>query len=150
MEDDLGKIWAVLVLSMIKFIAGPIGGRSAGLHFITTVIVTITGMMSMVVVFTFFGGWIRKNLFSRFAKKRKRFTPRSRKFVKIWKKYGLQGVAFLTPVFLTPIGGTLLAVSSGSPREKILLYMLISAVGWAFVFTAVIYLGFDAFLNIIK
>ncbi|HNO32592.1 MAG TPA: hypothetical protein PKI78_12455 [Anaerolineales bacterium] len=42
-------------------------------------------------------------------------------------------------MILTPIGGTLLAVSSGSPRQKILLYMLVSATGWALIFTSVFY-----------
>ena len=95
--------------------------------------------MTSVLAFTYFGEWLRLRLLHGLLKNHKRFTPRSRKFVKIWKKYGLRGVAALTPLILTPIGGTLLAVSSGSPKERIIFFMLISAVVWAVVLTATIY-----------
>ena len=75
-------------------------------------------MLTVVLLFTFFGNWIRQKVIPRFFKKRSRFSQSNRRFVTIWKKYGLIGVAALTPVVLTPIGGTLLAVSSGSPKEK--------------------------------
>jgi hypothetical protein len=45
----------------------------------------------------------------------------------------------LTPIILTPIGGTLLAVSSGSPREKIVFYMFISASFWSVVISSAVY-----------
>ena len=49
------------------------------------------------------------------------------------------GVALLTPIILTPIGGTLLAVSSGSPRRKIIVYMFISSSFWSVVISSAIY-----------
>ena len=138
MEEFLRAI-PVFLFSMIKFILGPTLGFAARLHFLTTVFVTIAGMMSMVLVFTYAGEWMRDKVLSRFFKDRKRFTKRNRKFVSIWKKYGMTGVAFLTPLILTPIGGTLLAVSSGSPKEKIIFYMFVSAAAWALIFTGIIY-----------
>ena len=93
MGEELLKALPVLLASMIKFILGPVGGHVAKLHFITTVIVTIVGMMSMVVAFTYFGDWIKSRI--KFFKKRKKFTARNRRFVQIWKKFGLAGVAFL-------------------------------------------------------
>lgn len=122
---------------MLKFILGPTLGFAAKLHFLTTVFVTILGMMTMVVVFTYFGEWIRAKLQAKFPTKR--FTPKNRKFAGIWKKYGLTGIAVLTPIILTPIGGTLLAVSSGSPKEKIIFFMFISAAAWALIFSSIIY-----------
>ncbi|MDL5045999.1 hypothetical protein QQ054_08125 [Oscillatoria amoena NRMC-F 0135] len=58
----------------------------------------------------------------------------------MWRKYGLAGVALLTPLIFTPIGGTILAVAFGSPKDKILIYMFISAVFWAVMFSTLIYL----------
>ena len=139
MAEEFLKALPVLLFSMIKFILGPTLGFAARLHFLTTVFVTILGMMSMVFAFTYAGEWIRNKVLARFFKNRKLFTPKSRKFVSVWKKYGLTGIAFLTPLVLTPIGGTLLAVSSGSPREKIILYMFISAAAWALIFSGIIY-----------
>ncbi|HZB13588.1 MAG TPA: hypothetical protein VE467_11185, partial [Chryseolinea sp.] len=75
----------------------------------------------------------------RFFKKRNKFSPRNRRFVTIWKKYGLIGVAALTPILLTPIGGTLLALSSGSPKDKIIFYMFISASVWSVIMSVGLY-----------
>jgi membrane protein DedA with SNARE-associated domain len=133
------KVATVYLSSMLKFVFGPLGGYAAGFSLFVTIIITIAGMMTVVFVFTFFGNWIRENIILRFFKKKKRFSPNNRKFVTIWKRYGLIGVAALTPVLLTPIGGSLLAVSSGSPREKILLYMLISASVWSVIFSSALY-----------
>lgn len=125
--------------SMIKFIFGPIGGYAAGLHLVTTIVVTIAGMMTVVILFAFFGDFMRTKVLDRFFPSRKRFSSRNRKVVRIWQKYGLLGVAALTPIILTPIGGAILAVSVGTPRNKLLLYMLISATFWAIIFSVSIY-----------
>lgn len=133
------KVVTIYFSSMLKFVFGPIGGYAAGFPLITTILVTIAGMMTVVLVFTYFGTWIKERIFGRFFRKSNKFSPRSRKFVSIWKRYGLIGVAALTPILLTPIGGIILAVSSGSPKEKIIFYMLISASLWAIVLTSALY-----------
>jgi hypothetical protein len=124
---------------MLKFVFGPLGGYAAGFSLIATILVTIAGMMTVVLVFTFFSVWIKEKILSRIFKKRNKFSSSNRRFVTIWKKYGLIGVAALTPIILTPIGGTLLAVSSGSPKEKIIFYMFISASVWAIIFSSSLY-----------
>ncbi len=139
MLEEILKAIPAFLFSMFKFILGPTLGYAAGLHFLTTALVTVGGMMIVVVVFTYFGEWLRAKLLTRFFKDRKKFTPNSRRFVTVWKKYGLLGIAFLTPLVLTPLGGTLLAVSSGSSREKVIFYMFVSASMWSLIFTSVIY-----------
>lgn len=133
------KVISVYFSSMLKFVFGPLGGYAAGFSLTVTILVTIAGMMTVVLVFTFFSTWIKERILSRLFKKRNKFSSSNRRFVTIWKKYGLIGVAALTPILLTPIGGTLLAVSSGSPKEKIILYMLISASVWAVIFSSALY-----------
>lgn len=129
----------VYLSSMLKFIFGPVGGYAAGLELITTILATIAGMMTVVLSFTYAGNWFREKVINRFFGKRKKFSESNRKFAKIWKKYGLVGVAALTPILLTPIGGTILAISSGSPKEKIILFMFVSASVWAIVLSVTIY-----------
>jgi hypothetical protein len=133
------KVLSVYFSSMLKFVFGPLGGYAAGFSLIATILVTIAGMMTVVLVFTFFSVWIKEKILSRIFKKRNKFSSSNRRFVTIWKKYGLIGVAALTPIILTPIGGTLLAVSSGSPKEKIIFYMFISASVWAIIFSSSLY-----------
>lgn len=150
MWQELLRAIPVYFSSMLKFIFGPLGGFAAGLNLFTTILTTVFGMMTVVFLFTFFGNWLRKNVFARF-KKRKVNQARAAKLEKIWQRYGLVGVALLTPILLTPIGGTLLAVSSGSPKEKIVLYMFISASFWAVVFsTGVYFFGNEFFPDFLK
>jgi membrane protein DedA with SNARE-associated domain len=139
MWEEILKAIPVYFASMLKFILGPVGGYTAGLNLITTILTTVFGMMTVVFLFTYGGNWLRQKVLSRFIKKRNKFSGSNRKFVQVWKKYGLPGVALLTPIVLTPIGGTLLAVSSGSPREKIIFYMFLSASFWAVIFSMAIY-----------
>lgn len=133
------KVISILLLTMVKFIAGPTLGYAAEFSFLGTVAITIGGMMASVLLFTFLGEFLRKRVLVYLFRKRKRFTRRNRKFVRIWKQYGLIGVALLTPLILTPIGGTLLLTSFNSPRKQIIIWMFISAVIWSFFFTGLVY-----------
>jgi membrane protein DedA with SNARE-associated domain len=139
MWETVLKILTIYMLTMLKFIFGPIGGYAARLNILITILVTIAGMMTVVLVLTFSGEWFKEKFLSRFFRKREKFSARTKKFVTIWKKYGLVGVAALTPVILTPIGGTVLALSSGSSKNKIIYYMMISASVWSVILTAVVY-----------
>lgn len=138
-EEILKAITGVYFPSMLKFIFGPVTGYALKLNLATTILATVAGMMTVVVSLSFAGDWLVKHVISRFRPKQK-FSDRTKRFVIIWKKYGVAGVAFLTPILLTPIGGTLLAISFGSPRDKLLFYMFISASFWASVFSLAIYL----------
>jgi membrane protein DedA with SNARE-associated domain len=151
MLEEIIKAIPVYLSSMLKFIFGPIGGYAAGLTLITTILVTVAGMMTVVFAFAFFGHFMRTQIMDRFFLKKKKFSERNRRFVTIWKKYGLPGVAALTPVVLTPIGGTLLAISFGAPRNKLILYMFISAAIWSVIFSGTIYFfGNEVLPEVIK
>jgi hypothetical protein len=145
MWEEILKAFSIYLLSALKVIFGPTLGYAAGLHFITTVLTTIAGMMTSVIAFTYFGEWLRMKVLKRWLDSKK-FSPKNRRIVQIWKRFGLAGIAILTPLALTPIGGTLLAVSFGAPKEKIILYMLISATVFAFAFSGVLYLFGDSVL----
>ena len=143
------KAIPVYLSSTLKFILGPIIGAASGLKLITTILATVLGMMTSVIVFTFFGDWIKVKVFSRFKRK----TPRkpNPKLAALWKKYGIEGIAFLTPILLTPIGGTLLAVSTGAPKDKIIFYMFVSASAWTILITSAIYFfGNEVLPEVIK
>ncbi|MFN5169591.1 MAG: hypothetical protein ACK5DD_08195 [Cyclobacteriaceae bacterium] len=149
MWEEILKAIPVLLSAMLKFILGPIGGKAAGLHLITTMVATAGGMMASVIAFTYFGAFIRKHIVNRFFKDRPERNLEGRSAT-WYKKYGLPGIAFLTPVILTPIGGTLLAVGLGGPREKILFYMLISACLWSAALTSAVYFGYDFIVDLVQ
>ena len=139
MWQEILKSIPVFLSAMLKFILGPIGGYAARLHIVTTILVTVAGMMTSVIAFTYFGEWIRTRVLDRIFPKRKKIKVPNPTLAAIWKKFGLVGIAVLTPIILTPIGGTILAVSNGSPRKKIIVYMLISAASWSVIFSVTIY-----------
>ncbi|WP_338793949.1 hypothetical protein V9L05_06795 [Bernardetia sp. Wsw4-3y2] len=123
----------VFAMSMFKFIFGCVGGAVRNFSYLETVLITVLGMMTSVVLFTFFGIAIRNWFFIAFRRKRKIFSKRNRRIVKIWRKYGIIGVAFLTPILFSPILGTLIAVSFGEDKKRIFFHMLWSAALWAII-----------------
>lgn len=134
MIEEVTKIMSVFFISMLKFMGGPLSGTLLGMQPLKIILVCVLGMMTSVVVFSLFGSWIKRNVFDRFRKP-VLFTSKNRQLVKMWNKFGLHGVAFLTPIFLTPIGGTIIASSFGESKTRIFIFMLVSCVLWAVALT---------------
>lgn len=134
MIEYLLTFLGIYLMTLFKFIAGPLLGSLAGYSLFEIMLVTVSGMMSSVVLFTFLGEWIKKLWDQRFNRRRTIFTKKNRRIVKVWQKSGAVGVAFLTPLLLTPIGGTLVMTSFGVNRRIILSYMFVSSLWWSFFF----------------
>ncbi|BDC97990.1 small multi-drug export protein [Persicobacter psychrovividus] len=135
----MSKYIPVYLISMIKFIGGPALGSTLGLTYWETVALSVLGMMTSVVIISFFGLQLRRFMQRKKLLGKKKFSPRSRRFVFIWKTFGLWGVAFLTPVFFSPIVGTLLAALMGASRPKLWAYMFISSVFWSLSLSYVVH-----------
>jgi uncharacterized membrane protein len=129
--------WAsVFLLSTVKFLGGPLAGSSMGLGFWQTLGLTVAGMMTSVFVFSGIGRvWVRHKQRQRRLRRTPIFSKRSRNIIKVFRKFGMGGIAFLTPILLSPIGGTVIATLLGVPRQRILLHMLWSALLWGGVLT---------------
>ena len=135
------KYFTVFSVSAFKFILGPVTGYFLELTLLETIITTVLGMMATVIIIAYAGGTIRAKILQLFFSKRRIFTPRNRKVVKIWRKYGIWGVAFLTPLLFSPPVGAAIAVSFGEKKFKIFSTMLISAIFWGIFFTYLVLLG---------
>ncbi|UJP65585.1 hypothetical protein [Mongoliitalea daihaiensis] len=129
------KVVFIYIATLFKFIAGPVLGLAAGLSSIEMLVITVSGMMTTVFSITLLGDWFRTNWQLGLTKKKKVFTPRTRKIVTVWRKYGLLGVAALTPLLLTPVGGTIILNAFNVKKEKIFLYMFVSAMVWGVIFS---------------
>ena len=128
---DITKYFSIYLLSTLKFVFGPVIGAASGFNVFITAMLTSLGMMTSVFAFTFFGKRLRGLIQRLFGnKERKVFSERNRRFVKIWQKYGVPGVSFLTPLLLTPIGGAILVNALGAKKKDILVYMSISSLFW--------------------
>ena len=130
------KYIIVYVISMFKFIGGPAFGAAYDLNIYITAGMTIFGMMTTVIIISFFGMKLRNWIQKKYKYKRRVFTSRNRRIIKIWRGYGEFGVSFFTPILFSPVIGTLLVTTLGGKRKRIITYMLISAIFWAFTITS--------------
>lgn len=128
------KYFSVYILSGLKFIFGPaLGVIAYELPIFVVILLTACGMMTTVYLLTFFGDSIRTFL-KRFRRREKKiFSKTNRWFVKVWKRFGLKGVCFLTPLILTPPGGALLINIVSSKKTEIIKWMWVSALFWSTV-----------------
>ena len=131
MFSGLGKYISVYLISMLKFVGGPSIGAAVGLSFFETFLLTVLGMMTTVSIISFVSPGLRKWISAKLKRDQKVFSKRNRKFVIIWRKYGILGISFLTPLILSPILGSLLVNAFGGSKRKIFGYMLASAIFWS-------------------
>lgn len=69
-------------------------------------------------------------------KKKALFSRRSRTIVRIKRKYGMWGIVVTTPVLLSIPVGAFLARHYYKGERKIVLYMMMSILGWGILFSA--------------
>ena len=133
------KYLTVFALSMVKFLGGPLAGVSMGLPFGPTLGFTVAGMMTSVLIFSVVGASVSR-WWTRRARQRGKpvFTTHSRRTVRVFQRFGISGIAFLTPIIFSPIVGTIIATVLGVERRRILLHMLWSAVLWGTAFTLIL------------
>jgi hypothetical protein len=63
------------------------------------------------------------------------FSRKSRMFVKMKLKYGLSGIAFLTPILLSVPVGTFIATKLTHNKSKIFTYIAVAILFWAMALT---------------
>jgi uncharacterized membrane protein len=133
---NFAKYISVIAATMLKFAGGPLTGLVLALNLTEIMICSVIGMMLMVILVMFFSEFFSK-IRSYFSsnKPRKKFNRINRLAIKTRKKFGLTGVAFLTPLILTPAGGTILALAFNYSKSRILLSMFLWAIIWAVVQT---------------
>jgi len=127
------KLLGIYFACLFKFISGPVLGAAAGFSLMEIILVSVGGMMTTVVTLTYVGDWFKSYWNLTISPNRKRFSPKSRKIVRVWRKFGPFGVAVFTPLFLTPIGGTIIMNAFNVEKKKIILYMFGSALFWSVV-----------------
>ena len=69
------------------------------------------------------------------APPKKIFSRRSRRMVRIWKRYGLIGLAALTPVLFSIPIGTFFMIRVEKNKNRIILFMFFSITFWSLIIT---------------
>ena len=136
MLTPIVKYASVFLLGMVKFVAAPVAGIAAGLPFGLIWMLSVAGMMTTVVLISGVGKMWAIHLRRRREEKGKPlFSRKSRRIVSVFRRFGMGGIAFLTPILFSPIGGTVIATQLHVPRWRILIHMFWSAALWGAAFT---------------
>lgn len=136
MLPQLLKYASVFLLGMVKFVAAPIAGIAAGLPVALIWVLSVAGMMTTVLLISSVGKmWALHQRRRREEKGKPLFSRKSRRIVGVFRRFGMAGIAFLTPILFSPIGGAVIATQLHVPRWRIMVHMLWSAAFWGAAFT---------------
>lgn len=143
------KILEVGLISSVKFLLAPFEAERQGMNFVQAFAVTTAGGTLGIFLFYYAGGLIAswwghnvakiKSFFTRrplsdFEGENKRiFTRGNKRIVRIKQKFGLAGIAFITPCLISIPIGTLVAVAFYPKRKIVLIYLLVSLLLWSLV-----------------
>ena len=140
----------IYALSMVKFIFGPALGVTYGLSIPETVIINTLGMVTPAYLLRIFGDRIR-DLYRRWfiRKNQKIFTRRNRTFVRVWRRWGLPGVAFLVPIIIMPIPGAIIANTFSSDTRPYIRWLWFFGALFSTIMSFALRFGVDLFRGLL-
>ncbi len=143
-----------MAMSAVKFLlAAPIA-LAYGFNYLETLVTTMAGGVIGVIVFFQISKFsiklinkakekVEKTLngqteldYEPIPPKKKIFTWKNKLIVKTIRRFGLPGIAFLTPCILSIPVGTFIAFRYFHDKKKVLSYLTLSVVFWAFVLSS--------------
>lgn len=137
-EFEFGKIIGLLGLSAVRFFIAPSAIILAGYTFWQSIFLSCFGGISSFLIFYKFGRYISGFLNQILRRKGDfKITKRSRRVVKIKNKYGLYGVAILTPCIISIPLGAFLASTYFSNQKRTIPIFILAIVAWSFILTSI-------------
>lgn len=120
-------------------------------NYLLALVSSCTGAVFGSVLFTYlFAGilkWWDKVKEGMFSSKhpKKIFTKFNRRVIRIKHRFGLTGIAILTPIFLSIPIGAFLAERFYKDKKKVIIYLSISAISWCFILYFIYLFFYDTF-----
>lgn len=159
-NNDTFQLIEIILLSGVKFFFGPALSLKFGYSYFQTIITTTIGGSLGVFFFYYLSEYlikqfnkyrlILKKTVSRKAKNHKRkrirlikkkqkknFSRKNKLIITTKQKYGLWGIAFLTPVLLSIPVGTFLASRYYKNKKNIFIYLITSIICWSFIISSI-------------
>ncbi len=127
-------IW-VFLLSSLKYLVGVLGAVIQGFNLAEVLLTAYLGAMLGVVALTYFGSQITEWLSHRIKRKKPMKYSRRKWIIKVWRKYGVWGIAFLA-VVISPPASVAIALSFRTPPRKIILSLAVMLALWSAFFTS--------------
>ncbi len=121
----VGKLLAVGAVGAASFWSAIPVGIVLELHPILAGLAATLGNLAAVVLVVVLEGRLRQWI-PRYG----RFTTQKERLKRVWGRYGLVGVALLSPLITGAPLGTALALVLGAPVRRLLPWMIVSVVVW--------------------
>ncbi|MFE5322979.1 small multi-drug export protein [Paenibacillus sp. NPDC056579] len=126
------ELWAAIPL-----------GFTLKLNPVTTAVLSALGSMISAVIVIFFGTSLRNWLIRRFQSKK---GGRGGSMARIWDKYGIPGLGFLSPLLTGAPLGAAIGISFGAEPKKLFVWMATGIIFWSAVLTWAVAMGLTAFM----
>lgn len=136
MSAKLAKVASVIGLSTFKHTLGGVPlAAGYGFSFWEIVLTTCIGGLLGVLFFLFLASSLQALIKTYFPRKKtpKKFSKRNRFIVRVKKNFGLAGIAFITPWFLSIPLGTIISLGIYKDKKKIFLFQGLSVVVWSVI-----------------
>lgn len=130
MDKMLSSI-LIFLGSIVKFSMGSLTAIAANLGLSGSLANVIGGIIG-IVIFTYLGSYMQEYLVKKYPRRfGRKFTKSNRLLVRVKQKFGLNGVAALTPIALSIPVGVMFALTLTHDKKKILISMVVSTLIWA-------------------
>lgn len=141
----MGNWWeiaSVFLLSTVKFVFGGVPLALAyGFSFFKAVVITSLGGFSGILIFVAISDFLLRKYKERKLKKehehpvpkknKKVFTKKNRLIIHVKQRFGLIGIATLTPLLFSIPVGCFLATRYFKDKQRVILYMFVSILFWS-------------------
>ena len=139
------KILSVFITCSFAFKIGfPTTFILFGNNFWLTMLISCGGGIAGNIAFTYLSAALLKGVHNYRAKRglihrRKIFTPFNRRIIRVRNRFGLAGIAFVTPILLSTPIGALIAERFYKDKKKIILYLSAATVFWGLTLYLILY-----------
>jgi membrane protein YqaA with SNARE-associated domain len=136
-------MWAlvtVFLIAMLELWAAIPAGLALQLHPLLVGLTAALGAIVGVLVVMLLGeplrAWMRRH-------KGEAEPNTNSRMHRIWARFGVIGLGLLAPLLVGAPLGAVLGLALGAPPSKLLMWLVIGALGWSALITGVITLGFE-------
>jgi hypothetical protein len=138
--NQILKLLSTAAAGALDVWVGIITGVALGLSPASSGAVSIASALAGVALVVAAGGRLQHLIY-----RSRRLAKRRGRIERVWKRYGIPGVALQAPLLTGPLLATLLALALGAPARTLLLWMLASVAFWGAILTGGVALGFSIF-----
>ena len=136
------KLLSTAAMGALDVWVGIFTGVALGLHPVLSGGVSIASALIGVTLVVMAGERFQGKIY-----RSRRLAKRREQIERVWKRYGIPGVALQAPLLTGPLLATVLALGLGAPPRPLLAWMLASITLWGAALTGAAALGFSVFFG---